>query len=225
MKTLCKAKVLLTKGKAILSLVAWLLAVSLLVTFLFCGDAILLILAALLILSRVRISAASAEVLRRSMTNPMKPLFFALNMLLPVAEIQYFAQGCEEIAVRPFWLRIPIHSNIAVAETVTKASPYIATAEDHDGAITVETPVGKVTVTINQERQELYMFLLSGECNIEKDIPLPGRWKRECFSQEYADDYSVEFEIAYCPFATIEELVGLIIYQVNRLVYAAGKGE
>lgn len=90
MKTLCKAKVLLTKRKAVLSLGAWLLAVSLLVTYLFCGDAVLPVLAALFFLSRARACAAYAEAFRRSMTNPKMPLFFALYMLLPVAELRFF---------------------------------------------------------------------------------------------------------------------------------------
>ena len=58
------------------------------------------------------------------------------------------------------------------------ASPYAATAEDHNTAITIETPVGTVTVTINREHQELYMFLLSGECNIAEDLVLPRPWKK-----------------------------------------------
>ena len=79
----------------------------------------------------------------------------------------------------------------------------------------------KAKILLNREHQELYMFLLSGECNIAEDIPLPGRWKKEYFSQEYADEYSIECEIGYCPSATISELAGLIIYQLNQLVYAA----
>lgn len=225
MKTLCKAKILLTKGSAVRSLIAWLLSVALLVTFLFCSNAVLPVLAALLFLSRTKLCAAYAEAFRRSMTNPKKPLFFALYILLPVAEIQFFAQGCKKIAVRPFWMRIPLHSSMAIAEAITDSSPYTATAEDHNGAITIETPVGKVTVTISRTHLELYLFLISGECNIAEDIVLPGHWKREYFSQEYADEHSIEAEVAYCPFATIDELAGLIIYQVNRLIYAAGKGK
>lgn len=225
MKTLCKAKVLLTKGKAVLSLVAWLLAVSLLVTFLFCGDIVLPVLAALFFLSRARACAAYAEAFRRSVTNPKKPLFFALYMCLPVAEIQYLVQGCKELAVRPFWMRIPIQSNIAIADAITVASPYTATAEDHNGAITIQTPVGRITTTINRVHLELYLFMLSCESQISEDVPLPGRWKREYFSQEYADEYSVECELMYCPYATIQELAGMIVFQINRLVHAAGKGD
>lgn len=221
MKTLCKAKVLLTKGKAVLSLIAWLLSTALSVTFLFYSDAILLIMAALLLLSRSKVCAAYAEAFRRSAVNPNKELFFVWYLALPVAEIAFLVRKCEEISVRPFWLRIPLHSNTAIAEAIVAASPYAATAENHNSAITIDTPVGKVTVTINREHQELYMFLLGGECNIAEDIPLPGCWKREYFSQEYADEYSIECEIGYCPYATISELAGLIIYQLNQLVYAA----
>ena len=225
MKTLCKAKILLTKGKAILSLVAWLVAVALLVTFLFCGDIVLPVLAALFFLSRARSCAAYTEAFRRSVTNPKKRLFFVLYMLLPVAEIQYLVQGCKELAVRPFWMRLPIHSNIAIADAITDSSPYAATAEDHNGAITIKTPIGKVTVTISRTHLELYLFLISGECSIAEHVPLPGRWKREYFSQECADEYSVECELMYCPYSTIQELAGMIVFQINRLVYAAGKGD
>ena len=216
-------KVLLTKKKAVLSLVAWLLAVVLSIAFLFCGDAVLPVLAALLFLSRVKLCAAYAEAFRRSMTSPKEPLFFALYVCLPVAEIQYLVQGCEELAVRPFWMRIPIRSNIAIADAITEASPYTATAEDHNGAITIQTPVGRITVTISRTHLELYLFLISGECNISEDLSLPGCWKREYFSQE--DEYSIECELMYCPYATIQELAGMIVFQINRLIYAAGKDE
>lgn len=225
MKTLCKAKVLLTKGKTVLSLVAWLMAVGLLVTFLFCSDAILLILATSLLLSRAKLCAAYAEVFRRSMTSPKKHLFFVLYLLLPVAEIQYLVQGCEELAVRPFWMRVPLHSSAAIAEAITEASPYTATAEDHNGAITMQTPVGKITTTINRAHLELYLFMLSCESQISEDIPLPGHWSREYFPQEDTGEHSIECELLYCPYATISELAGMIIFEINRLVYAIGKGE
>lgn len=225
MKTLCKTKVLLTKKRAAFSLFAWLLATAFLVLFLFCGNAVLPVLAALLLLSRAKLCAAYAEVFRRSMTNPKKPLFFVLYMFLPMAEIQYLVQGCEELAVRPFWMRIPIHSNIAIADAITEASSYTATAEDHNGAITIQTPAGKITVTINRAHLELYLFMLSCECQIAENVPLPGRWKRDYFSQEFKDEYSIEIELLYCPYATISELVGMIIYEISALVCAAGKGE
>ena len=223
---MCKCKVLLTKKKAIFSLCTWLLSVILLALFAFAGgNTALLILSIILLLSRAKVCSTYAEAFRRSMPTPQKPAFFALYMLLPVAEIIFLVRDCEEIAVRLFWTRIPLHSNIAIAEAIAEASPYTATAEDHNGAITIETPVGKVTVTISRTHLDLYLFLISGECNMAEDIPLPGRWKREYFSQEFADEYSIECEVDFCPYATISELAGLIIYQVNRLVYAAGKGE
>lgn len=224
MKILCNCKVLLTRRKALFFLATWLLAAALLVMFLFCGDAILLVLGILFFLSRARTCASYTEAFRRSMTNPKKPIFFALYMLLPVAEIQYFVQGCEEMAVCPFWLRIPLHSNTAIAEAITEASPYPAIVDDDSGAITIDSPAGRITSTIARDRCELYLFL-SGESNIAEDVPLPSRWSREYFSQEYADEYSIECEIAYCPFATIEELAGMIVFQINRLVYATGKGD
>lgn len=224
---MCKCKVLLTKKKAIFSLCAWLLSVVLLAIFVFAGgNTALLVLSGVLLLSRAKVCAAYAEVFRRAMTRPRKTMHFILFMLTPVAEIRYFVQDCEDLSVRPFWMRIPLHSSMAIAEAIMKASPYAATAENHNSAITIDdTPVGKVTVTINRARQELYMFLLSGECTIAEDVILPEPWKKERFAQEYADEYSIECEQNYCPYGTISELVALILYQLNRLIFAAGKGE
>lgn len=224
---MCKSKVLLTKKKAIFSLCAWLLSVVLLAIFVFAGgNTALLVLSGVLLLSRAKVCAAYAEAFRRSVVNPHKELCFVCYLALPVAEITFLLRGCEEIAIRPFWMRIPLHSNIAIAEAIMEVSPYVAAAEDHNSAITIDnTPVGKVTVTINRARQELYIFLLSGECTIAENVILPEPWKKERFAQEYADEYSIECELNYCPYGTISELVALILYQLNRLVFAAGKGE
>lgn len=222
---MCKSKLLLTKKKAVFSLCTWLLAIVLLTIFLFTGHTSLLVVSGVLLLSRVKVCAAYAEAFRRSVVNPKKELCFVYYLVLPVAEITFLLRACEEIAVLPFWSSLPIHSNVAVAEAITAGSPYTATAEDHNGAITIQTPVGRVTVTISRTHLELYLFMISGECNIAENVVLPGHWKREYFSQEYADEYSVECELMYCPYATIQELAGMIVFQINRLVHAAGKGD
>ena len=211
---MCKSKLLLTKKKAVFSLCTWLLAIVLLTIFLFTDQTALLVLSGVLLLSRVKVCAAFAEAFRRSTTHPKKRLFFVLYLLLPVAEVQYLTRPCqEECAVLPFYHKLPIHSNIAIAEAITASSPYAATAEDHNGAITIKTPIGTVTVTINRADQELYMFLLSGESTIAENVILPWPWKKESNS---AGTYSIECSLVHCPYATIHSLAGMVVYHINR---------
>ena len=226
--------VVLNYERVQISLFLWLMAAVLLVAafvvnFSPLARAFVLGTSTVLFISRVNTAAAFSVAFRRSLTKPRMLLWFVLYLLLPIAEHQYSTRNCDKtISVVPFWVKTPAISNMLVADIISETSPYTATAQNKDSAITIVAPsLGTFTAIISKRHYyELYLFVLSSDddCRITADTPLPESWSREWFADEHASEYSVECELPYRPLAKEGELATLITSTINQLELAVDKG-